>query len=79
MKLKSIKNTPKPEEGDYKIAKRFAWWPLRVENKLIWLESYKEVHKYTWRHRNVYCQGYGVIDTVKCGGWDFVTKQLIAK
>lgn len=79
MILKTIPPKQKPEEGDYKIDKRFAWLPLTVEGQVIWLESYKIVYKYTWHQRHVYCQGYGIIDTIKCGGWDFVTKQLCRK
>jgi hypothetical protein len=77
MKLKSYLIKQKHEAGDYKIKKVFAWWPKRVENKLIWLESYKRVYKYTIRQRPVFCQGYGVIDRLVYGDWDFVTEQLI--
>lgn len=76
MMLKTIPIKAKPKEGDYKINKRFAWWPKRVQNQLIWLESYKVVYEFKIRKRAVFCQGYGVIDHVICGDWDFVTEQL---
>ena len=41
MKLKTYPPTPKL--GDTKTIIKFAWWPTRVENSLIWLERYEEV------------------------------------
>lgn len=79
MILKSMQPKSKPNEGDYKIIKRFAWWPKRVQNQLIWLESYKVVYEFKIRKRAVFCQGYGVIGEVICGDWDFVTEQLIKR
>lgn len=79
MKLKIYPETKKPQAGDYRIDKVFAWTPRKVENKRIWLEYYKKVYQYKFRDRYVYCQGYGVIDVVYCGGWDLITEQLISK
>lgn len=78
MKLKTFNIELKPEVGDYRIEKRFAWWPEKVENKLIWLERYKIISEYSVRYRVVYLQGFGVIQGT-FGGWDLVTKQLIKK
>lgn len=79
MKLATIPKKAKPQEGDYKIEKRFAWWPRIVEDKLIWLEKYKRVHIWKVRKRIIMIPGvYKVFDAVY-GDWDFVTEQLIKK
>jgi hypothetical protein len=79
MKLKSYPVIQKPTEGDYKIEKRIAWWPKRVENRLIWLEKYKRVHQYRVRQRMVWAAGYGPIANIVAGAWDLITEQLINK
>lgn len=75
MKLATIKPEPVHEHGDYKIEKHFAWWPRKVENKLIWLEQYKKVYCYRVRKRRLYFISASY--TGVWGGWDFVTEKLI--
>lgn len=77
MKLATVKPKIEPQEGDYKIEKKFAWWPRVVEDKKIWLEYYKCVHVYTIRNRCIPMIGSGIIFRGVWGGWDFVTEQLI--
>lgn len=79
MKLKTYPKQSKPVEGDYKIKKCFAWWPKRVENRLIWLESYKEIYLFRIRERYHYIYKLGLIGPIKGGGWDLITLQLISK
>lgn len=78
MKLATVKLKAEPQEGDYKIEKKFAWWPRVVENKRIWLEFYKVVHTYTIRKRVTMIYRGPIFEGV-WGGWDFVTDQLIKK
>jgi hypothetical protein len=47
MKLKTY--PPPPTLGDTKEIIKFAWWPTKVEDKLIWLERYIENWVYTTR------------------------------
>lgn len=46
-----LKNILKPKEGDTKTKNKFAWWPIEVENKLLWLEKYKVHYVYRKRKR----------------------------
>jgi hypothetical protein len=78
MRLKTVPIKIKPQEGDIKEEKHFAWWPKRVEDKLIWLESYKAVLKFVIRDRVHDFRQYGIMK-VKGGGWDVVTEKLINK
>lgn len=32
-----------PEIGDFKIKKRFAFWPKAIRDKIVWLEFYEEI------------------------------------
>lgn len=79
MILKTIPKVKKPEEGDYKVERKFAWWPRVVEDKMIWLERYKRVHVYTIRNRCIPLVGSGIIFRGVWGEWDLITEQLIKK
>lgn len=75
MKLATYPEKVKPKEGDQRIDKRFAWWPRRVKNRLIWLESYNKVYEFKVRKRVIiarwlYHEGHW-------GDWDLITEQLI--
>lgn len=76
MKLASIKQSSKPEIGDYRIEYKFAWWPKRVQNKIIWLEKYKRVFEYRRRNRLVNLH-YAVIELKDYPAWDLIAEQLI--
>ena len=43
-RVKKIKNTPKL--GDFKRKLRFAFFPLKIDNKVLWLESYIKVWEF---------------------------------
>lgn len=34
------------EFGTFKIAFKFAWWPTSVQNKVVWLETYRVYLQY---------------------------------
>jgi hypothetical protein len=78
MKLKTIPIIPKPKEGDIKEERKFAWWPKKVEDKLIWLEHYKAISKFIFRHRIHDFGNYGIWK-VFGGGWEVVEEKLIKK
>jgi hypothetical protein len=74
MKLKTIPTKPIPEVGDFKIIRRFAWFPKTVEDKVIWLEKYKRVYEY--RPKVDYYPGT-FLRAADCLGWDLIAEQLI--
>lgn len=76
MRLKTVPVKVRPKEGETREEKKFAWWPKKVGDKLIWLEKYIVVSKFTVRERVHAFQGYGFIK-VKGGGWDIVEEKLI--
>lgn len=76
MKLKTIVPKKTPQEGDYKIKRRFAWWPRRVQDKIIWLEKYNQVYEFRTRRRVLIFPGTGLIHQGVWGGWDLITEQL---
>lgn len=78
MRLRRIPIKVKPKEGDTKQEKRFAWWPKKVGDRLIWLESYTVVSKFTIRERVHAFQGYGFLKVIG-GGWDEIEEGLIEK
>ena len=51
MRLMTVPANIKPREGDIKEERKFAWWPKRVADKLIWLENYTVVSKFVIRER----------------------------
>lgn len=67
MKLKQYPPTPKL--GDTKTIIKFAWWPTRVEDSLIWLERYEAT--YEW---NEYAVGY---EHSSESYWDLKSTKLI--
>lgn len=76
MRLKTIAIKVKPKEGDTKQVKKFAWWPKKVRDQLVWLEHYIVVYKFTIRERIHAFQGYGFL-RVTGGGWDEIEKMLL--
>lgn len=74
MKLRTIHIPPKYKFGDTRVTRKYAWWPKRVEDKLIWLESYEVVEIKSKRPRIVFA---GNIPLVAPWGWDFVEERLI--
>jgi len=36
----------KSKIGDRKEIIKFAWFPIRIKNKIIWLRNYKEIYEY---------------------------------
>jgi hypothetical protein len=43
-----FKVKPKPMLNDIKTVIRFAWFPIRIENTVIWLEKYQCIYIYTY-------------------------------
>ncbi len=42
-----FKTKPKPSHWDEKTIIQFAWFPIRIENTIIWLEKYECTYRYT--------------------------------
>ena len=38
-----IKQKPQPKDGDTKKVKRYAWYPVRIDDNVIWMEYYNEL------------------------------------
>jgi len=65
-----------PEPGDYRVDIRFAWWPVRTDQGLIWLEKYKRVYEWAVHPRSWFIGRY-YLGPVTCGGWELKqTKRL---
>lgn len=76
MKLRSYPPKETPEVGDIRKEKHFAWWPRRVENKLIWLEHYLQVFIY---HQGPYIDPFTFIRVPNVKWWKKKTEELIQK
>jgi hypothetical protein len=74
MKLKTVQIPPTYKAGEKKVTRKYAWWPKRVEDKLIWLEHYELVEVKSMRPRIVFA---GYYPLVAPWGWDFVEERLI--
>lgn len=69
MKLANPKQQEKkPEEGDFRITRHFAWLPTTTSDGLIWLEPYRKIWEYVMRMRYIDMH-YGGF-SLECGGWD---------
>jgi len=42
----NIKEEKKPKDGDIKTIKKFAYFPVKIDQQSVWLENYEE--KYKW-------------------------------
>lgn len=40
-----------PSEGDARIRRKFAWFPVEIRDYTYWLESYQVKEVYTYRKR----------------------------
>ena len=78
MRLKTVQIKARPKEGETKEGEKFAWWPKKVEDKLIWLEYYKVLYKFVVRRRVHDFRQYGTMEVIG-GGWDKIAEQLINK
>jgi hypothetical protein len=78
MRLYTVPVKAKPKEGDQMQKKKFAWWPKKVEDKMIWLEHYIVTYRFVIRDRLHDLRQFGVI-RVHGGGWDLINEQLIDK
>lgn len=76
MRLKTIPIKAKPKEGDIREQKKFAWLPRKVGDKLIWLEQFIIVSRFTVRERMHDFRQYGIMK-VTGGGWDEIEKKVI--
>lgn len=76
MRLKTLPVPLKYEFGDIKTTRKYAWWPKRVENALIWLEHYELLEKKSARPRIIMA---GHVPLIAPWGWDFVAEKLINK
>lgn len=64
-----LKQVSEPLIGDYRVETKFAWWPLWVDNKQIWLEKYQLFYEYKYHFfydrvlkQKVYGSGWVLID-----------------
>lgn len=62
-----FKVKPKPDWHDKKTVIRFAWFPIRVKDNIIWLEKYECIYRFE-------------IDS-SCGSsyWEVFDRKLIKK
>lgn len=74
---KVIDISKRPEEGDYKITKKFAWLPKKVEGYIIWLENYKIVFEYKVRKRDRYYASLRLEVKGVWGEWEIITLQRL--
>jgi hypothetical protein len=74
MKLKTVPIIPELKFGDLKTDYHFAWWPRKVEDKLIWLERYKVIRVKRKRPRIEFIGHYPIVAP---WGYDFVREELI--
>ena len=65
------------EIGDYKIVKRFAWWPVKIQNSIIWLCWYKKY--YEWQQMEVikYYENKRFARRVTIETWELVGESII--
>ncbi len=57
-----------PSEGDARIRRKFAWFPVEIRDYTYWLESYQVKEVYTYRKRATKC------GTIMQYGWDEVER-----
>lgn len=74
MKLKHYPPTPKL--GDTKTIIKFAWWPTRVEDSLIWLERYEEVWTFSVCYSSL---GGKLPNPLPYDDWKFTCKNLYSR
>lgn len=54
MILRTKPRYTRPNSGDKRVVRRFAWWPTHIEDVIIWLESYEEVQVANFTPRIMY-------------------------
>ena len=62
-----VKKKPQPKDGDTKKVKRFAWYPVRIGDTVVWMECYNEKFKYidpeiTFQFPRWYSKGFELIN-----------------
>ncbi len=62
--------------GDFKIVRKFAWWPTLVSDKIIWLKHYAIEYKWTVRLRATPFLGIYLYKP-NCGGWDECKRYIL--
>ena len=65
-----------PKDGDIKVVKKFAYFPVKIEDKSCWLEEYEV--KYRWGTHEV-DEYAGIWAMSTRTEWIFIEKSLIEK
>lgn len=74
-----IARKEKPKEGDLKIKKKFAWFPVWIGDKRIWLERYQRLYEWKVKKRaDTPTIGKYVLPTVTgvWGEWELVGEKI---
>jgi len=72
MILKKYK-TEEPEIGDLKTVNKYAYFPKRIGDKLIWLHKYQELYEY----REYETMLYRTTIMVTCHKWCLIDTKII--
>jgi hypothetical protein len=72
---KSKPKEPTSKEGDKKVTIHFAWWPKKVKEGVVFLESYERHWQYRTRLR-VHMIMYSII-TPTLPAWDIIEEKRI--
>lgn len=79
MKIKTIETLAKaadPQPGDYKIEYRFAFWPKKIGNQIIWLEKYRQIFEYKKADRRIILMS-SIIELRNYPAWELILEQVI--
>lgn len=79
MILSKIKPVKKPQHGDYKIEKHFAWWPVMIDGNKIWLEKYQKVYEFKVKFRRRYYSYIKIDWQGTWGEWELIAVQRITR
>jgi hypothetical protein len=70
-----LKEVTEPTEGDYKVKTHYAWFPVWVDNKKIWLQRYQLFYEYKWG----YYYPYGTGIKMRVLGWVQIDQKVLDK
>lgn len=66
---------PEIVQGTTRLQRVFSFWPTRVENNIIWLETYEILEAYILLDYKVRLEG--VDKAFRVGEWKQISKRLI--
>lgn len=68
----------KPKLGSKKYKFKFAWYPVRINNNMVWLEWYKEIWEYQKVNKRPYI-GTKIVFDIVVEEWVIIAKELKTK